>query len=175
MPAFLLWSVARCKSSVRVACPGIHEPCLLSLHSLRITWYLLLPSTSLVLRFGGCRHWISTVFERTVCCVNACSYLYYSREVTDCRGRFSNSDMTHLEHSALGRRCQLRSVPNLSVVRCSWCVRHTEGIAVVGHLFFFNPFLLLVLVLKMLFWSVCKLLCILCMYCTSIHYFFRLI
>lgn len=30
-------------------------------------------------------------------------------------------------------------------------MRHTEGIAVVGHFLFFTPFLLLILVLKMLF------------------------
>lgn len=175
LDVFLLWSVAPYKSSVRLACSGIHELCLLPLHSLGITQYVLFPN-NVSLRFGGYRHWISTIFKRTVCCINAYSYLYNYREVIDCRGCFSNSDMTHLEHPNLGRHYQLRFVPNLSVLRCSWCVRHTEGIAVVGHLFvFFNPFLLLVLVLKMLFWSVCKLLCILCMYCTLIHYFFRLI
>lgn len=34
---------------------------------------------------------------KELCCVNACSYLYNYREVIDCRGRFSNSDVTHVE------------------------------------------------------------------------------
>lgn len=140
--AFLLWSVAQYKSSVRLACSGIHECafCRCTLKPRHVTQYVLFPNTSLILRFGGYRHWISTVFKRTVRCINACSYLYNCREVIDCRGRFSNSDMTRLEHPNLGRHYQLRFVPNLSVLRCSWCVRHTEGIAVVGRLVFLVHF-----------------------------------
>lgn len=37
----------------------------------------------------------------TLCCVNACSSLYNYREVTDCRGCFSNSEVTHVEDPAV--------------------------------------------------------------------------
>lgn len=139
LDVFLLWSAAQYKASARLACSGIHELCLLSLHPETTTYHSLcaIPKHIVNPEIWGYRHWISTVLKRTACCINACSYLYNYRGVTDCRGRFSNSDMTHLEHPGLGRHNQLRFVPNLSVLRCSWCVRHTEGIAVVGHLVFF--------------------------------------
>lgn len=44
LDVFLLWSVAPYKSSVQLACSGIHELCLLSLHSLHITQYVLFPN-----------------------------------------------------------------------------------------------------------------------------------
>lgn len=53
LDAFLLWSVAKYESSVWLACSGIHELCLLSLHSLHIAQYVLFPNTSLILRFGA--------------------------------------------------------------------------------------------------------------------------
>lgn len=89
LDVFLLWSVAPCQS-----CPI----CLF-----RDTWtvpsvtrsvlFLSMPDTGT----GGHSHCIPTGCKGTPCCANACSYLYNYREVIDCRGRFSNSDMTHLE------------------------------------------------------------------------------
>lgn len=87
---FLLWFLL-CTSPAQSACSGIHELCLLSLHVPRSALFL----HSLTLHWGH-----STAFPqdfKELCCVNACSYLYNYREVIDCRGRFSNSDMTHLE------------------------------------------------------------------------------
>lgn len=142
LDAFPLWSVTQYKSSVRLACSGIHELCLLSLHSETTAYHSVCAIPKHVINIEIWGLWALNFYsiKRTVCCINACRCLYNCREGSDCRGHFSNSDMTHLEHPNLGRHYQLRFVPNLSVLRCSWCVRHTEGIAVVGHLFFLIHF-----------------------------------
>lgn len=111
---------------------------------------------------------------KELCCVNACSYLYNYREVIDCRGRFSNSDVTHV-------KIQMWSA--LPAVFCSqpfclavlmMCEAHGRHCCSRSLLVFYSispPDISS----EDAIWSVCKLLCILCMYCTLIHYFFRLI
>lgn len=164
LDVFLLWSVALYQSSA--ACSGNLNCAFCPCTSLA----LCCSQTRLAL---GPQPLHSHRITGTFCCVNACSYLYNYREVTDCRGRFSNSDVTHLEDPDVALAAVFCSQPFCLAV-LMMCEAHGRHCCSRSLLVFYSispPGMSSEDAILIC----CKLLCILCMYCTLIHYFFRLI